>query len=208
MSEENKDIINEKEDTCECASEQCGSAECDEQQNSESCEKQDSAQPMQEEKKKKKHERESDKIKEETQKLKKEIEDSKERLLRIAAEYDNYRKRTDREKSSSVRLGTVGAVEKMLPVLDTLELAADAETADEQYKKGVEMTLTMFRDALSDLGVEEIEGIGAEFNPTYHCAVARVPSEEFDSGTVASVMRKGYRLGERVIRPSMVAVVE
>ena len=159
-------------------------------------------------KKEKKHEKELAKLREEADKLQKELDDKNNLLLRTAAEYDNYRKRTEREKQSSAAFGAANAVEKLLPVLDTLELAAGAETADAAYKKGVLMTLKMFADALTTLGVEEIEGAGAEFDPKLHCAVAREPSEELESGKIVKVMRKGYRMGDRVVRASMVSVAE
>lgn len=159
-------------------------------------------------KKKKKVDKERDKLREAAEKLEAELAAAKERLLRTAAEFDNYRKRTEREKAASVGVGTANAVEKLLPVLDTLELAAQAETADEQYKKGVTMTLTMFQDALASLGVEQIEDVGAMFDPRLHCAVAREQSEEAESGAIVKVMRRGYKMGDRVIRPSMVSVAE
>lgn len=160
------------------------------------------------EKKRDKHEKELAKAREETEKAQKELAETKDLLLRTAAEYDNYRKRTEREKLSSAAFGAANTVEKLLPVLDTLELAAEAKTADEAYKKGVVMTLKQFADALKALGVEEIEGVGAEFDPNLHCAVAREASEELDSGKIVKVMRKGYRMGDRVVRASMVSVAE
>lgn len=153
-------------------------------------------------------EKTTDKTQERLEALEAELETAKDRLLRTAAEFDNYRKRTEREKAASVSLGTANAVEKLLPVLDTLELAAAAETADEAYKKGVTMTLNLFMDALTALGVEQIEDVGAMFDPNLHCAVAREPAEDAESGTVVQVMRKGYKLGDKVIRPSMVSVAE
>ncbi len=131
----------------------------------------------------------------------------KDRLLRKAAEFDNYRKRTEKEKTAASGNGIAAAVEKFLPVLDNLERAAEAETADEAYKKGVLMTVIQFRNALDILGVKEIEAQGLPFDPNYHTAIAQVPSES-ESGTVVSVMQKGYMLGDRVIRPSMVSVAE
>ncbi len=159
-------------------------------------------------KKDKKHEKELAKLRDAADKIQKDLDDTKNLLLRTAAEYDNYRKRTEREKQSSAAFGAANTVEKLLPVLDTLELAAEAETTDEAYKKGVLMTLKMFGDALQALGVEEIEGVGAEFDPNLHCAVAREPSEELDSGKIVKVMRKGYKMGDRVVRASMVSVAE
>ena len=137
-----------------------------------------------------------------------EIAELKDRVLRSAAEFDNYRKRTEKEKRQSVALGMIGALEKMLPVLDTLEIAAAAESKDADYKKGVEMTVTLFKGALTALGVEEIEALGQPFDPNLHAAVAREASEEAESGTVLKVLQKGYKTADRVVRHAMVSVAE
>ena len=94
---------------------------------------------------------------------------------------------------------------KMLPVLDTLEMAAAADCSDENYKKGVLMTVSLFSGALSGLGVKEIEALGLEFDPNIHSAIAQEPSEG-EPGRVLRVVQKGYSLGDRVVRPSMVIV--
>ncbi len=155
-------------------------------------------------KKKKEHE----KLKKEIEEIKAEAGELKDRLLRSAAEFDNYRKRTEKEKQSSVAFGMNGAVEKMLPVLDSLEMAANAECKDEEYKKGVLLTVNLFTGALKAMGVEEIEAEGKEFNPVYHNAVAREQSEDKESGTVIRVLQKGYKAGEKVIRHAMVSVAK
>ncbi|MEA5050705.1 MAG: nucleotide exchange factor GrpE [Oscillospiraceae bacterium] len=144
----------------------------------------------------------------EAEHLKKELDDIKDRLLRTAAEFDNYRKRTEREKQSSVAFGAASAVTKLLPVLDNLERAAEADSADEEYKKGVLLTLDQFQKALSALGVQEIEALGSEFDPAVHNAVMREAAGDKRSGTVTKVLQKGYRMGDRVLRPAMVAVAE
>ena len=138
--------------------------------------------------------------------LQEELDALNERLLRVTAEYHNYRKRTEKEMLSRVAHGTALTVERLLSVLDTLEMAAAAKSADAEYKKGVEMTLTMFTTALAALGVVEIEALGSEFDPNIHNCVAGEESDEYDSGRVCAVMQKGYRIGDRVIRPAMVAV--
>ncbi len=138
--------------------------------------------------------------------LQSQLEEKQNLLLRTAAEYDNYRKRTDKEKNSSVEYGMTAVIEKMLPVLDNLERAADAECADAEYKKGVEMTLKNFRDTLESLGCSEIPALGEAFDPNVHSAVAQIEGEGAASGTVTAVMQKGYRLHERVVRHAMVAV--
>ncbi|MDO4565734.1 MAG: nucleotide exchange factor GrpE [Oscillospiraceae bacterium] len=148
-----------------------------------------------------------DPLEKELEALQSELEDAKDKLLRTAAEYDNYRKRTEREKRESASFGAAGALEKLLPAVDALERAAEAECSDAEYKKGLIMTLAMFENAFANIGLEEIEALGADFDPTRHNAVASdEPDEEHPSGTVTRVLQKGYRLGERVIRPAMVAV--
>ncbi len=137
----------------------------------------------------------------------KELDDVKDRLLRTAAEFDNFRKRTEREKSASITLGIMMAAERLLPALDTLEIAASAESGDADYKKGVEMTVGVFKTALGSLGIVEIETEGKPFDPDLHNAVAREASD-LESGTVIRVLQKGYKLEDRVIRHSMVAVAE
>jgi len=141
-----------------------------------------------------------------TQQLREELDSLNDKLLRIAAEYDNYRKRTEKERQSLVSLGTSLALERLLPVLDTMEMAAEAESKDPEYKKGVELTLSMLISALKSLGIAEIESLGKPFDPKVHDCVASEDSDEFDSGTVIRVMQKGYRLNDRIIRPAMVAV--
>lgn len=146
------------------------------------------------------------KKKNELELLKEQLETEKELLLRTAAEYDNYRKRTEKEKQGSVDYGVCRAVAAMLPALDNLERAADAETADAEYKKGVDMTLAQFKAALTSLGVMEIEAMGLPFNPDLHAAAAQLEAEGAESGTVTAVMQKGYIKDSRVIRHAMVAV--
>ncbi|MEA4911916.1 MAG: nucleotide exchange factor GrpE [Oscillospiraceae bacterium] len=157
----------------------------------------------------KKEEPKKDKKKKpEAEHLKKELDEIRDRLLRTAAEFDNYRKRTEREKQSSVAYGSAAAVTKLLPVLDNLERAAQADSSDEEYKKGVLLTLDQFKKSLDALGVREIEALGKEFDPAVHNAVMREAAEGKESGTVTKVLQKGYRMGDRVLRPSMVAVAE
>ena len=125
---------------------------------------------------------------------------------RIAV-YPQDRRRTENEKRAANGNGVASAVERILPALDTLEIAAAAESADENYKKGVLMTLGIFRSNLESMGVKEIEAEGKLFDPNFHSAVAQEASE-LESGTITKVMQKGYMLGDRVIRPSMVVVAE
>ena len=148
-------------------------------------------------------------LKTKVEQLEKKLAESKDTLLRTAAEYENFRKRSAREHDAAFDNGVSFAVTSLLPVLDTLELAANAETADESYKKGVLMTLEQCRAAFEKMGVQEIEALGKPFNPELHAAVMQQPAtEEIPSGTVAQVMQKGYLLHEKVVRHAMVAVAE
>ena len=139
----------------------------------------------------------------------KKVAELKDQLLRTAAEYDNFRKRSAREQDASFNNGVGFAVNQILGILDTLEMAANAPTTDENYKKGVVMTLDKAAAALNTLKVEEIPAQGQPFDPNVHAAVQQVPAEEgVESGTVVQVYQKGYRLGDRVIRHATVVVAE
>ena len=130
----------------------------------------------------------------------------KEQLLRTMAEYDNFRKRSAREKDALRAETVTNVTSKFLPVLDNLERALQTECSDENYKKGVEMINTSFLETLKVLGVEEIESDGAVFDPNLHQAVQRVDKSEQESGTVVQTFAKGYKIGEKVIRFAMVSV--
>ena len=134
---------------------------------------------------------------------------TKEKLLRMAAEYDNYRKRTAREADQKFNDGISFAVNQIIPILDTLEMAANAPTTDENYKKGVTMTLDKAAKALDALHVEEIESLGKPFDPNFMNAVQQIPAEEGqESGTVVTVYQKGYKLGDKIVRHATVVVAE
>ena len=134
---------------------------------------------------------------------------TKDKLLRMAAEYDNYRKRTAREADQKINDGISFAVNQIIPILDTLEMAANAPTTDENYKKGVTMTLDKAAKALDTLHVEEIEALGKAFDPNIMNAVQQVPAEEGqESGTVVTVYQKGYKLGDKIVRHATVVVAE
>ena len=128
------------------------------------------------------------------------------KFLRLAAEYDNYRKRTAKEKESIWADAKASVVTSFLPVYDNLERALKQDTADEAYKKGVEMTMTQLKEVLSKLGVTEIEAAGQPFDPKLHNAVMHVEDEAFGENTVAEVFQAGFQLGEKVIRFAMVKV--
>ena len=134
---------------------------------------------------------------------------AKDQLLRMAAEYENYRKRSTREADQKFNDGISFAVNQIIPILDTLDMAANAPTTDENYKKGVVMTLDKAAKALDTLHVEEIEALGKAFDPNIMNAVQQVPAEEGqESGTVVTVYQKGYKLGDKIVRHATVVVAE
>ncbi len=148
-------------------------------------------------------------LKTKVEQLEKKLAEAKDTLLRTAAEYENFRKRSAREHEAAFDNGVSFSVSALLPVLDTLELAANAETADESYKKGVLMTLEQCRAAFDKMGVKEIEALGKPFDPELHSAVLQQPAtEDAPSGTVTQVMQKGYLLHDKVVRHAVVAVAE
>ena len=126
--------------------------------------------------------------------------------LRLAAEYDNFRKRTVKEKEASYGNGKADAVAKMLPVYDNLERALNQETSDAAYKKGVEMTMNELVKIFTSLGVEIFGNVGDEFDPNLHNAVMHVDSEELGENVIAQVFQKGFKIGDKVVRFAMVQV--
>ena len=126
--------------------------------------------------------------------------------LRVAAEYDNFRKRTIKEKEASYGNGKADAVAKLLPVYDNLERALNQETTDAAYKKGVEMTMTQLVSIFNSLGVEIFGTPGDTFDPNLHNAVMHIDSDELEENTVSQVFQKGFKLGDKVVRFAMVQV--
>ena len=126
--------------------------------------------------------------------------------LRVAAEFDNFRKRTIKEKEASYGNGKADAVAKILPIYDNLERALNQPTQDEAFKKGVEMTRTQLVGIFSGLGVEIFGNVGDEFDPNFHNAVMHTEDENFGENTICQVFQKGFKLGEKVIRFAMVQV--
>ena len=133
----------------------------------------------------------------------------KDQMLRTAAEYDNYRKRSAREADQKFNDGVSHAVNQILAILDTLDMAANAECTDENYKKGVVMTLDKAEKALKTLNITEIESMGKPFDPNFMNADQQVPAEDGqESGTVVRVFQKGYMIGDKIIRHATVVVAE
>ena len=126
--------------------------------------------------------------------------------LRLAAEYDNFRKRSRKEKEALYTDVKVETVAKFLPVYDNLERALANETSDEAYKKGVELIMAEFKKIMSGLGVEEFGEAGDAFDPNAHNAVMHIENEELGENVIAQVFQKGFRIGEKVIRHAVVQV--
>ena len=134
------------------------------------------------------------------------LAEAADKYLRLAAEYDNYRKRTAKEKDSAWIEAKAQTVAAFLPVYDNLERALKQDTADEAYKKGVEMTMKGLQDALTGLGGEVIPALGETFDPNRHNAVMHCDDEEAGESTIVEVFQQGFICGEKVIRFSMVKV--
>jgi molecular chaperone GrpE len=131
---------------------------------------------------------------------------AEDKYLRLAAEYDNYRKRTAKEKETAWTEAKAQTVAAFLPVYDNLERALKQETADEAYAKGVDMTMKGLQDALTKLGVETIPAMGETFDPNRHNAVMHVEDDSVGENTIVEVFQQGFLCGEQVIRFAMVKV--
>lgn len=145
-------------------------------------------------------------FKDKNKKLENELEALKDRLLRLSSEYENYRRRTDKEKEGIYTNACEDILKRILPVLDNLERAAVVEGDLDDIKKGIDMTIRQFIDALEKLDVVEIDATG-EFDPNVHQAVMHNEDEAFGVNQVAEVFQKGYKRGDKVIRHTMVRVV-
>ena len=147
------------------------------------------------------------KLKDENKKLSNELDALKDRLLRLTAEYDNYRKRTAKEKEGIYTDACTDVLKEVLPVADNLERALAVDGSVEDIKKGVEMTIKGFLNSLEKLGVEEIDTTNG-FDPNVHQAISVVEDANLNTNDVAQVYQKGYKKGEKVIRYSMVTVAK
>lgn len=138
--------------------------------------------------------------------LKDELAQQKESFLRLAAEYDNFRKRTQKEKDGAYTDGKADAWKQLLPVYDNLARAIAQETADSAYKKGVEMTMAELQKIMEAQNVKEFGEVGEAFDPNRHNAVMHTEDENFGENTICQVFAKGFTVGDRVIRFAMVQV--
>lgn len=148
----------------------------------------------------------ADPLLKELESLKDQVAQQEDKYLRLAAEYDNYRRRTAKEKDSIWNDAKADAAQAFLPVYDNLERALKQETADEAYKKGVEMTMTQLKEVLTKLGIEEIPALGEPFDPNLHNAVMHVEDEGAGENTIVDVFQTGFKSGDKVVRFAMVKV--
>ena len=137
---------------------------------------------------------------------KKDYEELDDRYKRILAEFENFKKRSGKEREGLYNSILSDVVEVMLPIVDNLENAVKVETADENYKQGIELVLKQFKDVLSSKGVEEIKALGETFDPELHEAVGSIQDDNLGEKEIAQEYRKGYKLGKKVVRHSMVVV--
>ena len=139
-------------------------------------------------------------------KTKQELEETTDRLKRIMAEFENYKKRSGKEREMLYNSLLADIVSSFLPVIDNLEKAAEAKTDDENYKQGLELVLKQFKDVLTKFGVEEIKTVGETFDPEVHEAVSSIQDETKGEKEVVQDFRKGYKINTKVIRHAMVVV--
>ena len=139
-------------------------------------------------------------------KIKQELEDITDRYKRVLAEFENHKKRSIKERENLYNSILSDIVEGMLPILDNLENAVKVETKDEEYKKGIELVLKQFKDTLKSKGVEEIKALGETFDPELHEAVSSIQDDTKGEKEIVQEYRKGYKIGTKIIRHSMVGV--
>ncbi len=142
----------------------------------------------------------------EIESLKQELEQKNDLLLRTAAEFDNFKKRTEREKTTVAEFAKAGLIKQLLPILDNIDRAAATDKANPDYIKGIEMIVKQFEGIASNLGIVEIAAEGDTFNPELHEAVMHIEDESLGENVIAQVLQKGYKIGDTVIRAAMVKV--
>lgn len=147
-----------------------------------------------------------DNIDSQVESLTAELTEEKNRFLRLTAEYDNFRKRTAKERAELYTDAVAKTIEDLLPVCDNFERALESETTDENFKKGTEMIFKQLSEYLSKHGVEEINPLGKEFDPAFAQAINQIEDKDLGENIVAQVFQKGYKLGDKIIRYAMVIV--
>ena len=211
--EDNKDILEEVDNTLEAEAQQEAEINSEETANTES-ETNETSDTLEDSEILDENEENNDKenelnimrkLKDENKKLNNELEALKDRLLRVTAEYENYRKRTAKEKEGIYTDSCADVIKEILPVVDNLERALAADGSVEDLKKGIEMTIKGLQSSFDKLGVEEIDASG-EFDPNLHQAVMHIEDESLETNVVAEVFMKGYKRGDKVIRHTVVKV--
>lgn len=149
---------------------------------------------------------EEEKLKEKIDIQNKELEEKEDRIKRLMAEFENFKKRSDKERTNLYSSVMGDVVTALLPVVDNLEKASQVETKDEQYKSGIQMVLTQFKEVLKNNGVTEIEAVGKKFDPSIHEAVSLVEDKSLGEKEIKEEYRKGYMIGDKVLRHSLVVV--
>ena len=142
----------------------------------------------------------------EIEELKAELNLKSDQLMRTAAEFDNFKKRTEREKASVAEFAKAGLIKQLLPIIDNIDRASAAGRESADYIKGIEMIVKQFESVVSNLNIEEIAKAGDSFDPNYHEAVMHIEDESVGENTVVEVLQKGYKIGSTVIRAAMVKV--
>lgn len=138
--------------------------------------------------------------------LEESLHEANDKYIRLFAEYDNFRKRTAKEKTGIYQDASVQCIDKLLPVIDSFERSLEADCSDENFKNGMQMIWGQMKDFLTKMNVTEIEALGAEFDPNVHNAIQQLDGTDYASNHVCQVFQKGYMLGDKLIRAAMVAV--
>lgn len=149
---------------------------------------------------------EIEKIKQLIETQKQELEEKDDRLKRLMAEFENFKKRSSKERENLYGSLVADIMSSLLPILDNLEKAVQVKTDDENYKQGIELVLKQFKEVLKQNGVTEIESVGKTFNPELHEAITSVTDENLGVQEIKEEYRKGYMIGDKVIRHSLVVV--
>ncbi len=140
--------------------------------------------------------------------LEESLHEANDKYVRLFAEYDNYRKRTAKEKTETYQNASAQCIEKLLPFIDSFERSLEAECADENFKSGMQMIWGQLQDFLNKMNVTAMDALGAEFDPNFHNAIQQLDGTDYESNHVCQVFQKGYMMGDKLIRPAMVAVAQ
>ena len=138
--------------------------------------------------------------------LEEKLNEANDKYLRLFAEFDNFRKRTAKEKTETYQNASVKCIEKLLTVIDSFERSLEVDCTDENFKNGMQLIWGQLQNFLTQMNVTEVEALGAEFDPNVHNAIQQQEDTDYESNHVCAVLQKGYMLGDKLIRPAMVAV--